>query len=80
MKKDTTNIALEGLGLPAVGSATDLNVDFTATVLKGIDCTITIVQDGGPVVTGSNGEYSLTIPDVGLENLSHWRCCSSSQL
>ena len=68
MKRILLTSALIGLGLPAVGSATDLNVDFTATVLA-TTCTITIVQDGGPVVTGSNGEYSLTIPDVGLDKV-----------
>ncbi|MBW6100620.1 fimbrial protein [Escherichia coli] len=68
MKRILLTSALIGLGLPAVGSATDLNVDFTATVLA-TTCTITIVQDGGPVVTGSNGEYSLTIPDVGPDKV-----------
>lgn len=69
MKRILLTSALIGTGLPAVGSATDLNVDFTATVLA-TTCTITIVQDGGPVVTGSNGEYSLTIPNVGWIRLS----------
>lgn len=40
------------------------------TTVLATTCTITIVQDGGPVVTGSNGEYSLTIPDVGWIRLS----------
>nr|EEC9698284.1 hypothetical protein [Escherichia coli]EEW4581963.1 hypothetical protein [Escherichia coli]EEW4605087.1 hypothetical protein [Escherichia coli]EEW5422947.1 hypothetical protein [Escherichia coli]EEW7255976.1 hypothetical protein [Escherichia coli] len=69
MKRILLTSALIGLGLPAVGSATDLNVDFTATVLA-TTCTITIVEDGGPAVTGSNDEYSLTIPDVGLDKYS----------
>ncbi|MFA9341646.1 fimbrial protein, partial [Escherichia coli] len=56
MKRILLTSALIGLGLPAVGSATDLNVDFTATVLA-TTCTITIVEDGGPAVTGSNDEY-----------------------
>ncbi|WP_332120715.1 fimbrial protein, partial [Escherichia coli] len=60
--------ALIGLGLPAVEAVTTLDVDFTATVLA-TTCTITIVEDGGPAVTGSNDEYSLTIPDVGLDKV-----------
>ncbi|CAK1218919.1 TPA: fimbrial protein [Escherichia coli] len=69
MKRILLTSALIGLGLPAVGSATDLQVDFTATVLA-TTCTITIEQDGGPVVTSSgNDEYSLTIPDVGLDKV-----------
>ncbi|EJQ7211487.1 fimbrial protein [Escherichia coli] len=69
MKRILLTSALIGLGLPAVGSATDLNVDFTATVLA-TTCTITIVEDGGPAVTDSNDEYSLTIPDVGLDKVA----------
>lgn len=69
MKRILLTSALIGTGLPAVGSATDLQVDFTATVLA-TTCTITIEQDGGPVVTSSgNDEYSLTIPDVGTDKV-----------
>lgn len=68
MKRILLTSALIGLGIPAVGSAADLNVDFTATVLA-TTCTITIVEDGGPAVTGSNDEYSLTIPDVGTDKV-----------
>lgn len=69
MKRILLTSALIGLGLPAVEAATTLDVDFTATVLA-TTCTITIVEDGGPAVTGSNDEYSLTIPDVGWIKLS----------
>ncbi len=69
MKRILITSALIGLGVPAVSTATDLNVDFTATVLA-TTCTIAIEQDGGPVVTnGGNDEYSLIIPDVGLDKV-----------
>ncbi|MCZ8623424.1 fimbrial protein [Escherichia albertii] len=69
MKRIIITSALIGLVFPMVSTATNLDVDFTATVLA-TTCTIAIEQDGGPVVTnGGNDEYSLIIPDVGLDKV-----------
>lgn len=69
MKRILLTSALIGLGLPTVGSATDLDVTFTANVLAST-CTMTIAQDGGPVVNSEgNDNYNLTIEDVGLDKV-----------
>lgn len=70
MKRIIITSALIGLGLPTTSFATDINVDFTARLLA-TTCTITIKEDGGPRVTNNgNDNYSMTIPNVGLDKIA----------
>ena len=69
MKRIIIISTLVGLGLPTTGSATNINVDFTAQLLA-TTCTITIKEDGGPAVNNTGGDdYSMTIPTVGLDKM-----------
>lgn len=70
MKRIIITSALIGLGLPTMSFATDLDVDFTARLLA-TTCTITIAEDGGPrVINNGNDNYSMTIPNVGLDKIA----------
>ena len=55
MKRIIIISTLVGLGLPTTGSATNINVDFTAQLLA-TTCTITIKEDGGPAVNNTGGD------------------------
>ena len=71
MKRIIIISTLVGLGLPTTGSATNINVDFTAQLLA-TTCTITIKEDGGPAVNNTGGDdYSMTIPTVGLDKIAN---------
>lgn len=61
--------SLLSLMMPLASQAEDLNVDFTATVLS-TTCVITLESlDGSSVATTGADDYSLTIPDVGLDKI-----------
>ncbi|ECF4923581.1 fimbrial protein [Salmonella enterica subsp. arizonae] len=73
MKRILATVPLISLCLPLVSKAdptpNNVDVDFIATV-TATTCTITIVKDGGVDISNDgNSQYSLSIPDVGLDKI-----------
>ncbi|AUS64272.1 fimbrial protein [Escherichia albertii] len=68
MKRILMTIPLLGFCLPQAVQATNIDVDFIATVTE-TTCTMKIVKDTVDITDNGGDQYSLTIPDVGLDKL-----------
>ncbi|MEF4327867.1 fimbrial protein [Escherichia coli] len=68
MKRILIAIPLLSLSLPQAVQAENIDVDFVATVTE-TTCTMKIAKDSVDITTIGSDQYSLIIPDVGLDKL-----------